>query len=127
MARGGASDVGRSVCGSETRSCEGLVCAALVIKGKSVTYLHFLFAKRDFADNFQARSLIRLWILQILCFENVFVFFAVMTWSVGGMMVGCVGANGTGHSQKAQSIASRNHFGYANVLETEERNSSKCK
>lgn len=54
-----------------------------------MAYLDFLFAKRDFGDDFKTGGLVGLRILQILCFEDVLVFFAVMTWSVGDVqMVG---------------------------------------
>lgn len=41
------------------------------------TYLHFLLAKRNLADNLQTRSLIWLWVDQVLGLQNVLVFFAV--------------------------------------------------
>jgi hypothetical protein len=59
------------------------------VTGKIAKYLYFFFAKRYLGNDFQTRRLVRLWILQVFGFEDVFVFLAVMTWSVGGMrMVG---------------------------------------
>ena len=54
-----------------------------------MAYLDFLFAKRDFCDDVKTGGLVGFWVLEIFCFEDVLVFFAVVTWSVGDMqMVG---------------------------------------
>lgn len=54
-----------------------------------MAYLDFLFAKRDFGDDVKTGRLVRFWVLEIFCFEDVLVFFAVVTWSVADVhMVG---------------------------------------
>jgi hypothetical protein len=49
------------------------------------TDLHFFFTQRHFANDFETRGFVRLWVFQILGLENVFVLFAMMTWSVSGI------------------------------------------
>jgi len=69
-----------------------LVLARTLVTGKIIAYLNFLLAKRDFGDDLETRSLIRLRVFQVFRFEDVFVFFAVMTWSV--VVSGWWGAGG---------------------------------
>lgn len=52
MALEAASAVGRSACGSETRSDVGLVLARTRVTLENQPYLHFLLAKRDLGDDF---------------------------------------------------------------------------
>jgi hypothetical protein len=88
-----------------------------------VAYLDFLFAKRNFGDDVKTGGLVRFRILQILCFEDVLVFFAVVTWSVGDMrMVGlCCGMMPRTCSRAAQA-GNASQASHVNMLEMEENN-----